>query len=84
MANTQPFAAPEPVAVPESPNEVWSTGAFRTLNVLGDIKRAGLTIDVSLSSEPFVRTLKQVIAGRESLCHNAAEWLSNRLQTWAE
>ena len=67
---------PEPLAVPEAPNEVWSMDvmadqladgrSFRTLNVLDDFNREGLAIEVdfSLPSERVVRTLNQIIAWR--------------------
>jgi len=60
---------PEPLAVPDAPNEVWSMDfmadqladgrSFRTLNVLDDFNREGLAIEVdsSLPSERVVRTL---------------------------
>lgn len=65
---------PEPLAVPEAPNEVWSMDfmadqladgrSFRTLNVLDEFNREGLAIEVDffLPSERVVRTLKQIIA----------------------
>ena len=50
---------PEPLAVPEAPNEVWSMDfmadqlvdgrSFRTLNVLDDFNREGLAIEVDFS-----------------------------------
>ncbi len=67
---------PEPLAVPEALNEVWSmdsmadqladSWSFRILNVLDDFKREGLAIEVefSLLSERVVRALNQVIARR--------------------
>jgi transposase InsO family protein len=67
---------PEPLAVPERPNEVGSMDfmadqladgrSFRTLNVLDDFNREGLAIevDVSLPSEHVVRRLTQIIAWR--------------------
>jgi putative transposase len=63
---------------------------FRTLNVLNDFNREGLAIEVdfSLPSERVVRTLNQVIAWRGKplaiRVDNGPEYLSSRLQTWAE
>lgn len=91
---------PEPLAVPEAPNEVWSMDfmadqladgrSFRTLNVLDDFNREGLAIEVdfSLPAERVVRTLNQVIAWRGKplaiRVDNGPEYVSGRLQTWAE
>lgn len=62
---------PEPLAVPEALNEVWSMDfmadqpadgrSFRTLNVLDDFNREGwgIEVDISLPAEPVVRTLNQ-------------------------
>ena len=93
-------AKPEPLAVPESPNEVWSMDfmadqladgrSFRTLNVLDDFNREGLAIEIdfSLPSERVVRTLNQIIAWRGRplaiRVDNGPEYVSGRLQTWAE
>ncbi len=91
---------PEPLAVPEAPNEVWSMDfmadqladgrSFRTLNVLDDFNREGLAIEVdfSLPSKRVVRTLNQIIACRGKplaiRVDNGPEYVSGRLQTWAE
>lgn len=91
---------PEPLAVPEAPNEVWSMDfmadqladgrAFRTLNVLDDENREGLAIEVdfSLPAERVVRTLDQIIAWRDKplaiRVDNGPEYVSWRLQAWAE
>ena len=91
---------PEPLAVPEAPNEVWSMDfmadqladgrSFRTLNVLDDFNREGLAIEVdfSLLSERVVRSLTQIIAWRGKplaiRVDNGPEYVSGRLQTWAE
>ena len=62
---------PEPLAVPERPNETWSMDfmadqladgrSIRTLNVLDDFNREGLAIEVdfSLPAERVVRALNQ-------------------------
>ena len=91
---------PEPLAVPETPNEFWSMDfmadqladgrSFRTLNVLGDFNREGLAIEVdfSLPSERVVRVLTQIIAWRGRplaiRVDNGPEYISGRLQIWAE
>lgn len=90
---------PEPLAVPEAPNEVWSMDfmadqlvdgrSFRTLNVLDDFNREGLAIEVdfSLPSERVVRTLNQIIGWRGKplaiRVDNGPEYISGTLQTWA-
>jgi putative transposase len=67
---------PEPLAVPDVPNDTWSMDfmadqlsdgrSIRTLNVLDDFNREGLCIDVdfSLPAERIVRSLNQIIEGR--------------------
>ena len=91
---------PEPLAVPEAPNEVWSMdfmadqladgSSFRTLNVVDDFNREGLAIEVdfSLPSERVVRALNQVIAwpGKPLAIRvdSGPEYVSARLQNWAE
>ena len=67
---------PEPLAVPDRPNETWSMDfmadqladgrSIRTLNVLDDFNREGLCIDVdfSLPAERVVRSLNQIIEWR--------------------
>lgn len=91
---------PEPLAVPESPNEVWSRDfmadqladcrPFRTLNVLDDFNRKGLAIEVdfSLPSECVVRTLNQIMAWRgkpfATRVDTGPEYVSGRLQNRAE
>jgi putative transposase len=91
---------PEPLAVPETPNEVWSMDfmadqladgrSLRTLNVLDDFNREGLAVEVdfSLPSDRVVRTLNQIIAWRGKplaiRVGNGPEYVSARLQTWAE
>ena len=63
---------------------------FRTFNVLDDFNREGLGIEVDLSlpAERVVRALEQIIAWRgkpQSLrCDNGPEYISERLQQWAE
>lgn len=67
---------PEPLAVPEKPNETWSMDfmadqladgrSIRTLNVPDDFNREGLAIEVdfSLPAERVVRGLNQIIEWR--------------------
>lgn len=90
---------PDALTVPEGPNHVWSMDfmadqlvdgrPFRTLNILDDFNREGLTIEVdfSLPSERVVRTLNQVISwrGRPDAIRvdNGPEYISATLQIWA-
>jgi putative transposase len=67
---------PEPLAVPDAPNDTWSMDfmadqladgrSIRTLNVLDDFNREGLCIEVdfSLPAERVVRSLDQIIEWR--------------------
>lgn len=91
---------PEPLVVPEAPNQVWSMDfmadqladgrSFRALNVLDDFNREGLSIEVdfSLPSERVVRTLSRIIEwrGRPDTIRvdNGPEYVSATLQIWAE
>ena len=91
---------PEPLAVPEVPNQVWSMDfmadqladgrSFRTLNILDDFNREGLAIEIdfSLPSERVVRTLNQLIQwrGRPGAIRvdNGPEYISATLQIWAQ
>jgi len=64
---------PEPLAVPEEVNQVWSMDfmhdqlsdgrTFRVLNVIDDYNREalGMEIDFSLPSERVIRALKRII-----------------------
>ncbi len=64
---------PEPLAVPQAINEVWSMdfmhdsltrgGSFRPWNVIDDFNRdaLGIEIDFSLSSERVIQALQQII-----------------------
>jgi len=90
---------PDALTVPEAPNEVWSMDfmadqladgrSFRTLNILDDFNREGLTIEVdfSLPEERVVRALNQVIQwrGRPDAIRvdNGPEYISATLQVWA-
>ncbi len=91
---------PEPLVVPEAPNQVWSMDfmadqlwdgrSFRTLNVLDDFNREGLGIEVdfSLPAERVARTLDRIIEwrGRPDAIRvdNGPEYISGTLQNWAE
>ncbi len=91
---------PEPLVVPEYPNQVWSMDfmadqladgrPFRTLNILDDFNREGLTIEVdfSLPSKRVVRTLNQLIQwrGRPDAIRvdNGPEYISGTLRLWAQ
>lgn len=91
---------PEPLAVPDGPNEIWSMDfmadalsngcSFRTLNVLDDFNREGLGIEVdfSLPALRVIRTLNRIIewSGKRSKIRvdNGPEYVSATLQTWAK
>jgi len=91
---------PEPLAVPDAPNDTWSMDfmadqladgrSIRTLNVLDDFNREGLCIEVdfSLPAERVVRSLNQIIEWRgkpKSIrVDNGPEYVSGKLMEWAE
>ncbi|KZL04167.1 Integrase core domain protein [Pseudovibrio sp. Ad26] len=91
---------PDKLAVPARANQVWSMDfmsdqledgrRFRTLNILDDFNREGLTIEVdfSLPALRVVRTLKQVIEWRgkpETIrVDNGPENISETLLSWAQ
>jgi len=91
---------PEPLAVPDAPNETWSMDfmadqladgrSIRTLNILDDFNREGLGIEVdfSLPAERVVRSLNHIIEWRgKPNCiqvDNGPEYVSGTLMTWAE
>ena len=90
---------PEPLSVPDRPNQVWSMDfmsdqlwsgkTFRTLNIIDDFNREGLAIDVdfSLPAARVVRSLNQVIAwrGKPAMIRvdNGPEYVSGKLIEWA-
>ena len=90
---------PQPLAVPESINQVWSMDfmhdnlddgrQYRLFNVLDDFNREGLGIEVDLSlpSTRVIRALDQIIEwrGRPKAirCDNGPEYLSGALQEWS-
>jgi putative transposase len=91
---------PEPLAVPETINQVWSMDfmhdrledgrAFRLFNVIDDFNREGLAIEVdfSLPAERVVRALDQIIEWRGKpqaiRSDNGPEYISGVLQAWAK
>jgi putative transposase len=91
---------PQPMAVPEAVNQVWSMyfmhdnlqdgRAFRLFNVLDDFDREGLGIEVDLSlpAARVIRALNQIIEwrGRPKAirCDNGPEYLSAALQEWSK
>lgn len=91
---------PEPLAVPETINQVWSMDfmhdsledgrAYRLFNVIDDFNREGLGIEVdfSLPAERVIRVLEQLIEWRGKpqvlRCDNGPEYVSAALTTWAE
>ncbi len=91
---------PEPLAVPDAPNDTWSMDfmadqladgrSIRTLNVLDDFNREGLCIEVdfSLPAERVVRSLNQIIEwlGKPKVIRvdNGPEYISGTLMEWAE
>src|SRR5699024_7290656 len=90
---------PQPLAVPETINQVWSMGfmhdqlgdgrSFRLLNVLDDFNREGLGIEVDLSlpAARVIRTLERIIEWRgqpdRSGCDNGPEYISGARLAWA-
>lgn len=91
---------PQPLAVPQAINEVWSMDfmqdhltdgrAYRLFNVLDDFNREGLGIEVdfSLPALRVIRALEQIIEWRGKpkalRCDNGPEYLSGALTTWAQ
>jgi len=90
---------PEPLAVPECINEVWSMDfmhdqlsdgrSFRLFNVIDDFNREGLGIEVDLSlpAARVIRSLEQIIEWRGQpkmiRCDNGPEYISGALLAWA-
>jgi putative transposase len=93
-------AKPEPLAVPQVINDVWSMDFmhdqmedgrnFRLFNVIDDFNREalGIEIDFSLPSARVIRTLEQIIEwrGKPSVlrCDNGPENISGLIQAWAD
>ena len=92
-------AAPEPLTIPESSNQVWSMDfmhdqledgrCFRVFNVIDDFNRESLDmeIDLSLPAGRVIRTLNRSIEwrGKPSVirCDNGPEYVSASVQNWA-
>ncbi|MBK6598192.1 MAG: IS3 family transposase [Proteobacteria bacterium] len=90
---------PQPLAVPEAINQVWSMDfmhdnlddgrQYRLFNVLDDFNREGLGIEVDLSlpATRVIRSLDQIIEWRGQpkaiRCDNGPEYLSGALQEWS-
>jgi putative transposase len=91
---------PQPLAVPDKPNLVWSMDfmhdqladgrSVRLFNVLDDFNREGLMIeaDLSLPAVRVVRALDQLIEWRGVpafiRCDNGPEYISETVQQWAK
>jgi putative transposase len=91
---------PQPLAVPEEINQVWSMDfmhdqlsdgrSIRLFNVIDDFNREGLGIEVdfSLPSERVTRALDQIIEWRGQpqviRCDNGPEYISNVTLEWAK
>ena len=91
---------PEPLAVPEAINEVWSmefmhdsledVRSYRLFNVIDDFNREGLGIEMDflLPAQRVIRALDQVIewCGKPKAlrCDNGPEYLSATLTAWTK
>lgn len=91
---------PEPLAVPQQRNQVWSMDfmhdqledgrSFRLFNVIDDFNREalGIEVDFSLPSERVIRALRQIIGWRGKpeviRCDNGPENISETVRRWAE
>lgn len=90
----------QPLAVPASPNQVWSIDfmsdslidgrKFRLLNILEDFNRESLAIEVdtSLPSLRVIRVLERLIQQRGKPANirtdNGPEFISHLLQQWCD
>ena len=90
---------PEPLAVPQQSNQVWSMDfmhdqledgrSFRLFNVIDDFNREalGIEVDFSLPSERVIRALKQIIGWRGKpeviRCDYGSEFISKVMDKWA-
>ena len=95
-----PVRVRQPLVVVPEPNAVWAVDfmsdtlyggrRFRTLNILDEGVREGLTIEVdtSLPAERVVRVLEQVVAwrGRPQAIRldNGPELIAEQFMTWCE
>ena len=91
---------PQPLAVPQAINEVWSMDfmhdtledgrTFRLFNVMDDFNREALAIEIdfSLPSERVIRALRQLILWRGKpgaiRCDNGPEYVSQAMLDWAQ
>ena len=91
---------PEPLAVPQQRNQVWSMDfmhdqledgrSFRLFNVIDDFNREalGIEVDFSLPSDRVIRALRQIIGWRGKpeviRCDNGPENISETVRRWAE
>ena len=91
---------PQPLAVPEAINKMWSMDfmhdqlsdgrSFRLFNVLDDFNREGLGIEVDLSlpAARVIRSRERIIEWRGKpraiRCDNGPEYISGALLAWAE
>jgi len=91
---------PEPLAVPDTINEVWSMDfmhdqlqygrRFRLFNVIDDFNREGLAVDVDLSLpvKRVKRSLDQIIEWlgkpKKIPSDNGPECISHTLANWAK
>ena len=95
-----PSRNPTPLEDAEHPNDCWSLDfmsdsltdgrSYRTLNVIDDFNREGLTVEVdhSLPSERVVRVLDRVAEERghprKLRSDNGPEFIAQALEAWAE
>lgn len=91
---------PQPLAVPESINQMWSmdfmhdqlsdSRSIRLFNVIDDFNREALAIDAdfSLPSSRVIRSLEQIIEWRGKpqgiRCDNGPEYISQSFRDWAQ
>jgi putative transposase len=91
---------PEPLAVTQAMNEVWSMDfmhdqledgrSFRLFNVIDDFNREalGIEVDFSLPSKRVIRALNQIITWRGKpqtiRSDNGPEYISKLIQDWAK
>lgn len=91
---------PQPLAIPEAINTVFSMDfmhdqlsdgrSFRTFNVIDDCTREGLAVeaDISLPTARVTRILDQIFEWRGTpqvlRCDNGPEFISGAFKTWAK
>ncbi|CDM90782.1 conserved protein of unknown function [Xenorhabdus bovienii] len=91
---------PEPLKVPDVPNESWSMDfmhdqlsdgrSVRLLNIIDGFNREALTIEVdfSLPSRRVIRTLEHLMGWRKKpasiRCDNGPEYTRHEFQAWAK